>query len=107
MGEGGTLSNNSLNIIDVTTPKKASPFHLSIFFHYLSTLTVKDPCMSCRDSRYRTCDHHVKIVINFHLVNVFLGPNLINVLEEELVELLQVHVLRDNCNRGSGGVGRA
>ena len=98
------MDNNSLNIIGVTTPKKASPFHLSIFFHYLSTLTVKDPCMSCRDSRYRTCDHHVKIV--FHLINV-LGPNLINVLQEELVELLQVHVLRDNCNRGSGGVGRA
>ena len=93
------MDNNSLNIIGVTTPKKASPFHLSIFFHYLSTLTVKDPCMSCRDSRYRTCliksgltagsKQFWMVLSKFHLVDV---------LQQELVQLLQVHIVGHNCN---------
>ena len=77
--------------------------------NYLSTLTVKEPCMSCLDSRYRTF-----VMISWKrggddfacFLQFLSSTNLINVLQQELVQLLEVHILRDNSNRGSRRVGR-
>ena len=79
------------NRIDVATPKEILLFHLS-------TLTVKDPCMSCRDSRYRTCNIKSSLTAGSKQFWMVLSKfHLVNVLQQELVQLLQVHIVGHNC----------